>query len=145
MSVKTTTMKHTTLLLAFVSLLAATASAQCRTFTKKNCLPLLEDYIQNDNYNSAVLIPGDEAELDLTFLAGTNYRVAVCAHPVLGDVTFDVLDDQDIRIWSNSDGSDHLDFSVENAQRLRFRVQVPETDAAILHEGCVSILIGSKD
>ena len=64
---------------------------------------------------------------------------------MLGDVTFDVLDDQDIRIWSNSDGSAHLDFSVENAQRLRFRVQVPETDAAILHEGCVSILIGSKD
>lgn len=138
-------MKHITLLIALVSLFAAQTNAQCRTFTKKNCLPLLEGYIQNENYNSAVLIPGDEAELELTFLGGTDYRVAVCAHPVLGEVAFDVLDEQNIRIWSNSDGSDHLDFRMENAQRLRFRVTVPDTDAAIIHEGCVSILIGNKD
>ena len=145
MSVKSIPMKHITLLIALVSLFAAQTNAQCRTFTKKNCLPLLEGYIQNENYNSAVLIPGDEAELELTFLGGTDYRVAVCAHPVLGEVAFDVLDEQNIRIWSNSDGSDHLDFRMENAQRLRFRVAVPDTDAAIIHEGCVSILIGNKD
>ena len=138
-------MKQSTLLIALLTLFAATTSAQCRTFTKKNCLPTLDGYVQNENYNSAVLIPGDEAELELTFLAGTDYRVAVCAHPVLGEVEFDVLDEQGIRVWSNSDGSDHLDFRMENAQRLRFRVKVPETDAAILHEGCVSILLGSKE
>lgn len=145
MSVKRITMKQSTLLIALLTLFAATTSAQCRTFTKKNCLPSLDGYVQNENYNSAVLIPGDEAELELTFLAGTDYRVAVCAHPVLGAVEFDVLDEQGIRVWSNSDGSDHLDFRMENAQRLRFRVKVPETDAAILHEGCVSILLGSKE
>ena len=138
-------MKQSTLLIALLTLFATTTSAQCRTFTKKNCLPTLDGYAQNENYNSAVLIPGDEAELELTFLAGTDYRVAVCAHPVLGAVEFDVLDEQGIRVWSNSDGSDHLDFRMENAQRLRFRVKVPETDAAILHEGCVSILLGSKE
>ena len=37
---------------------ATDADAQCRTFTKKRCLPQLEDYVQNDNYNTAVLIPG---------------------------------------------------------------------------------------
>ena len=58
---------------------------------------------------------------------------------------FEVLDEKNIRIWSNSDGSDHLDFRMENAQRLRFQVKVPDTDAAILHEGCVSIMIGSKE
>ena len=63
MSVKSINMKQTTLLLALVTLFAAQTNAQCRTFTKKNCLPLLEGYIQNENYNSAVLIPGDEAEL----------------------------------------------------------------------------------
>ena len=145
MSVKSINMKQTTLLLALVTLFAAQANAQCRNFTKKNCLPILEGYVQNDNYNSAVLIPGDEAELELTFLGGSDYRVAICAHPVLGAVEFDVVDEQNIRIWSNSDGSDHLDFRMENAQRLRFRVKVPDTDAAILHEGCVSIVIGSKE
>ena len=138
-------MKRLSLCIAVLSLLSASASAQCRTFTKRNCLPVLEGYAQNDNYNSAVLIPGDEAELSVTFLPSTEYRVAVCAHPVLGDVSFDILDQQGIRIWSNSNGEDHVDFSLQHAQRLRFRVQVPDTDAAILHEGCVSLLVGSKD
>jgi hypothetical protein len=145
MSVKSIHMKHTTLLLALATLFAIQSQAQCRNFTKKNCLPALDGYVQNDNYNSAVLIPGDEAELELTFLGDTDYRVAVCAHPVLGAVEFDVLDQNNIRLWSNSEGEDHLDFRMENAQRLRFRVKVPETEAAILHEGCVSILVGSKD
>ena len=138
-------MKHSSLLIALLTLFAATSTAQCRTFTKKNCLPILDGYVQNENYNSAVLIPGDEAELELTFLADTDYRIAVCSHPVLGEVEFDVLDEQNVRIWSNSDGSDHLDFRMTGAQRRRFRVKVPETDAAILHEGCVSILLGSKE
>ena len=138
-------MKRLSLCIAVLSLLSASASAQCRTFTKRNCLPVLEGYAQNDNYNSAVLIAGDEAELNVTFLPSTEYRVAVCAHPVLGDVTFDILDQQGIRIWSNSNGEDHVDFSLQHAQRLRFRIQVPDTDAAILHEGCVSLLVGSKD
>jgi hypothetical protein len=138
-------MKHLSLCIAVLSLLSASASAQCRTFTKRNCLPVLEGYAQNDNYNSAVLIAGDEAELSVTFLPSTEYRVAVCAHPVLGEVTFDILDQQGIRIWSNSNGEDHVDFSLQHAQRLRFRIQVPDTDAAILHEGCVSLLVGSKD
>ena len=145
MSVKSIHMKHTTLLLALATLFAIQSQAQCRNFTKKNCLPALDGYVQNDNYNSAVLIPGDEAELELTFLGDTDYRVAVCAHPVLGAVEFDVLDQDNIRLWSNSEGADHLDFRMENAQRLRFRVKDPETEAAILHEGCVSILVGSKD
>jgi len=138
-------MKRLSLCIAVLSLLSASASAQCRTFTKRNCLPVLEGYVQNDNYNSAVLIAGDEAELSVTFLPSTEYRVVVCAHPVLGDVTFDILDQQGIRIWSNSNGEDHVDFSLQHAQRLRFRIQVPDTDAAILHEGCVSLLVGSKD
>ena len=145
MSVKSIHMKHTTLLLALATMFAIQSQAQCRNFTKKNCLPALDGYVQNDNYNSAVLIPGDEAELELTFLGDTDYRVAVCAHPVLGAVECDVLDQDNIRLWSNSEGADHLDFRMENAQRLRFRVKVPETEAAILHEGCVSILVGSKD
>ena len=91
-------MKRLSLCIAVLSLLSASASAQCRTFTKRNCLPVLEGYAQNDNYNSAVLIAGDEAELSVTFLPSTEYRVAVCAHPVLGDVTFDILDQQGIRI-----------------------------------------------
>ena len=94
---------------------AADAAAQCRTFTKKRCLPQLEDYVQNDNYNTAVLIPGDEAELELTFFGDRAYRLLVCGHPVLGDLTFQVLDSRGNGIYDSTDkDSDHFDFRVAN-------------------------------
>jgi hypothetical protein len=143
-------MKYTILLLASFAFFAAEASSQCRAFTKKNCLTILEDYTQNDNYNAAVLIPGDEAELDMTFYGGVNYRVVVCSHARLGVVEFGLYDSQGDAIWSNSDKSgedkvNHVDLRIENTQRLSIRVSVPQTDAALIAEGCVSILLGSKD
>ena len=124
---------------------ATEADAQCRTFTKKRCLPQLEDYVQNDNYNPAVLIPGDEAELELTFFGDRAYRLLVCGHPVLGDLTFQVLDSRGNGIYDSTDKeSNHFDFRVANTQQMTVRVQVPTTDAVIEHEGCVSIMVGSK-
>ena len=41
---------------------ASDADAQCRTFTKKRCLPQLEDYVQNDNYNTCLLYTSDAAD-----------------------------------------------------------------------------------
>ena len=85
-------MKYTLILLFAFGLFATTADAQCRSFTKKNCMSSLDGYIQNDNYNSAILIPGDDAELMLTFLAGQDYRLIVCSHPVLGEVAYEIND-----------------------------------------------------
>ena len=124
---------------------ASNADAQCRTFTKKRCLPQLEDYVQNDNYNTAVLIPGDEAELELTFFGDRAYRLLVCGHPVLGDLTFQVLDSRGNGIYDSTDKeTNHFDFRVANTQQMTVRVQVPTSDAVIEHEGCVSIMVGSK-
>ena len=94
-------MKYTILLLASFAFFAAEASSQCRAFTKRNCLPIMEEYTQNDNYNAAVLIPGDAAELDMAFYGGVNYRVVVCSHPVLGAVEFGLYDSQGNSLWEN--------------------------------------------
>lgn len=148
MIVKLPLMKFFAPLLVIALSLVATfdASAQCRSFTKKNCLTELEGYVQNDNYNSAVLIPGDEAELMLTFLAGTDYRLLVCSHPVLGEVQFEVLDSKGKALFNSAKagGRNQVDFRVEKSQQLMVHVYVPESEAAILHEGCVTILVGSK-
>ena len=138
-------MKYTILFLASFAFFAAEASSQCRAFTKRNCLPIMEDYTQNDNYNAAVLIPGDAAELDMAFYGGVDYRVVVCSHPELGAVEFGLYDSEGNSLWMNSDGSDHVDLKVESTQQLSIRVSVPTTDAALIHEGCVSIMLGSKD
>ncbi|HHZ81123.1 MAG TPA: hypothetical protein EYM86_03615 [Flavobacteriales bacterium] len=105
----------------------------------------MEDYNQNDNYNAAVLIPGDEAELDIAFYGGINYRVVVCSHPVLGAVEFGLYDSDGNALWSNTGGSDHVDLEIASTQQLSIRVKVPSSDAALIHEGCVSIMLGSKE
>ena len=111
---------------------------------------MLEGYIQNDNFNSAVLIPGDEAELLLTFYAGKEYRLLVCGHPVLGDLEYEVLDTDEETIYSSakSDNAGNIfDFKVATTQQLIVRIRVPEGEnpSTLVHEGCVSIMVGSKE
>lgn len=145
-------MRFFKILLPILLIAPLMSQAQCRSFTKKKCLPSLDGYSQNDSFNSAVLIPGDEAELLLTFYDDKDYRLLVCAHPILGDVEFEVLDTSEELIYTNKteDGSDKgnsFDFKVESTQQLLVRIRVPETDASstLIHEGCVSVMVGSKD
>ena len=143
-------MKFLKIILPILLILPLMSSAQCRSFTKKKCLPELEGYAQNDNFNSAVLIPGDEAELLLTFYAGKEYRLLVCAHPVLGKVEFEVLDTDDEVIYNSDDEveDEHIfDFKVASTQQLIVRIRVPEAESpsTLIHEGCVSVMIGSKE
>lgn len=140
-------MKLVKYIIPVLLLLPIIADAQCRAFTKNKCLPLLEGYVQNDNYNSAVLVPGDEAELLLTFYSGKDYRIVVGSHPVLGDVEFELVDTNDEMIYSNktADNKSVFDFKMSNTQQLIVRVRVPKQDTAISHEGCVTVLVGSKE
>lgn len=143
-------MKLVKILLPLIMLVPLTSWSQCRSFTKKKCLPMLEGYIQNDNFNSAVLIPGDEAELLLTFYADKEYRLLVCGHPVLGELEYEVLDTDEETIYSSakSDKADNIfDFKVATTQQLIVRIRVPEGDnpSALVHEGCVSVMVGSKE
>lgn len=145
-------MKFLKVLLPLLLLIPLVSNAQCRSFTKKKCLPQLEGYVQNDNFNSAVLIPGDEAELLLTFYGGKEYRLLVCGHPILGDLEFKVLDTDEEVIYTNVDATDDkgktmFDFKVASTQQLFVRIKVPEAENAstLIHEGCVSIMVGSKE
>ncbi len=140
-------MKLVKYIIPVLFLLPVLANAQCRAFTKNKCLPLLEGYVQNDNYNSAVLVPGDEAELLLTFYSGKDYRIVVGSHPVLGDVEFELVDTNDEMIYSNktAENKSVFDFKMSNTQQLIVRVRVPKQEGAISHEGCVTVLVGSKE
>jgi hypothetical protein len=144
-------MKTFKIILAILIALPLASYSQCRSFTKNKCLPMLDGYVQNDNYNSAVLIPGDEAELLLTFYANKEYRMVVCAHPRLGEVEFEVLDSNQELIYASKDAKtpdkNIFDFKMTSTQQLFVRIRVPEPtqDSAIVPEGCVSVMIGFKD
>lgn len=123
--------------------------AQCRAFTKNKCIPMLEGYVQNDNYNSAVLIPGDEAEVLMTFYAGKEYRLVVAANPVLPDVEWELRDTNEQLVYSNKQSTANnkstFDFKMSSTQQLIVRVRVPKEDSVVAHEGCVVILSGHKE
>lgn len=121
--------------------------AQCRAFTKNRCLPMLEGYVQNDNYNSAMLVAGDEAELLLTFYGGKEYRLLVCSHPILGKVEYEVTDTGGESIYKgNTDDSGSFDFKMANTQQLIVKMRVPVQETTITsHEGCVTVMVGSKE
>ena len=60
------------------------SSAQCKGYTKKHCLPSLSPYVHNGQLTSAVLNPGDSADVALTFNAGKEYRLLVCNQEQIG-------------------------------------------------------------
>ena len=141
-------MKTLRYLILAALLLPLAAQSQCRQFTKTNCLPALQGYVQNDNYNSAILVPGDEAELLLTFYAGKEYRMVVCSKPILGQVTYEILDtNQELIHKGNTVDSNIFDFRMATTQQLIVRISVPELthETAIIPDGCVAVMVGFKE
>jgi hypothetical protein len=125
------------------------ASAQCRAVAKKQCFPQLLPYIQNGQFNSVRLSPGETAELQVTFYAGQNYRLMVCAEGVLGDVNFKVMDADKQELYNSKKAKDdkkQWDFNVTSTQQFFVFVEVPPSDSPtkFIPEGCVSVLVGFK-
>ncbi|MFT4662714.1 MAG: hypothetical protein ACI8XB_003007 [Patiriisocius sp.] len=133
-------------LLAFIAPLMV--NAQCGRFTKKKCLPMLEEYLPNENFNNAVLMPGDEAEINMTFFAGQAYRLFVCNEPILGNVQYKVMDMNDKVVFdSETSELETFDFEVENTLKMKVQIIVPEGDVThtLTPQGCVTVLLGHKD
>lgn len=123
-------------------------NAQCRSYTKKKCRPLLTPYIHNGQMNSAVLFPGDKADIMLTFYSGQKYRLLVCAEEQLGEVTYRVMDIDRNEIYNSKDkGKEEFDFKVASTQQLIVEVNVPESTTThdMDYQGCVSILVGFSE
>ena len=91
-------------------------------------------------------MPGDIAEAQMTFYAGTDYRLLVCTQFMLGQASFQVTDLDGNEIYNNTnDHSDHFDFRVSGTQELIINLQIPaQKDVQINPQGCVAILVGIK-
>jgi hypothetical protein len=124
------------------------ASAQCKGFVKKTCLPKVPPYTHNGQLNNAVMSAGEKAELQMTFYSGQEYRIVVCAQEVLGKVSFKVYDSSHKEIYSSDDGKDEpkWDFKVVATQQLTLEIEAPALDSpnSLVPSGCVSVLVGFK-
>jgi|TARA_B110000495_G_C22938088_1_gene548762 hypothetical protein len=141
-------MKNLSLIILLSLLIPFGINGQCRGFTKKTGRPLVEPYIHNGQMNSAVLFPGDSADIMLTFYSEQQYRLVICAEEQLGDVSYRVSDiERNVIFDSKESGSKVFDFIVESSQQLIISVDVPESKNThdIDFQGCVAILVGFKN
>jgi hypothetical protein len=145
-------MKHLSSLIAAVllSALPLASQAQCRSFAKNKCIPALAPYKFNETFNAAQLAPGEEAEVDLTFYSGQEYRVLVCAHPILGNVNWRLSDASGKSLFESSadDPKPSFEFRVATTQKLTIHIDVPSTAKGgngMMKVGCVGILVGFKE
>lgn len=124
------------------------AAAQCRSFAKNKCIPELAPYKFNETFNAAQLAPGEEAEVNLTFYSGQDYRVMVCAHPILGEVNWKVLDQSNKILFESlaPEPKKHFDLRMASTQQLKVHVWVPgKGKSDMVHVGCVAIMVGFKE
>lgn len=143
-------MKHLLILTILTSALffanIQESQAQCKKFTKTDCLPLLEPFTYNGQLNSATLSEGDVAELLLTFHKDHKYRICVCSQDMIGDVRFKIFDTKKNLIFEQVKGQDQpfWDFASKSSQQLIIQVTVPTAlpKSEITKSGCVSILVG---
>ncbi len=145
MKIKVLNIVVATLILFFV---VDDATAQCKSFAKSKCLPSLAPYIHNGQMNGATMMAGEKAELQMSFYAGQDYRLMVCAQPILGDVVFRVLDKNKKVIFNSKDhkNATFWDFNVASTQQMILEIDVPESSAkhGMIPSGCVNILVGFK-
>ncbi len=134
---------------AMSGLLALGASAQCRSFAKNKCMPELAPYKFNETFSAAQLAPGEEAEVNLTFYSGQDYRILICTHPILGEVNWKLVDASNKIIFESfaDDPKHSFDLRVESTQQLKVHVWVPgqTTSDGMVHVGCVAIMLGFKE
>ena len=141
-------MKNLSLIILLSLLIPLGINGQCRRFSKKNCRPLVYPYMHNGQMNSAVLFPGDSADIMLTFYSKQQYRLVVCSEEQLGDVSYKISDTERNVIFDSKTSDEKIfDFNVESTQQLVISVTVPESKNThdIDFQGCVAILVGFKN
>lgn len=150
--------------LFFVALFASSVanSQECLNFHRQSCKSKSgEDgsgYKYNEASRSGLLFKGQKSEFKFDIHQGKDYRIAICADPVLGSkIHFMIVDaEENSTLYDNKDDSyaGEFEFSVLQTRRVKIVVEVPsdqsakETSAIGVKPknkqlGCVGVLIES--
>lgn len=149
--------------LFFIALFANVANAQeCLNFHRESCNAKSKDensgYKYNEASRSGLLFKGQKSEFRFEIHQGKDYRIAICADPVLGSrILFQIVDAEENNVlYDNKDDNfaNEFEFSVLQSRRVKIIVEVPagqttQKSAAIgvkpknQELGCVGVLIES--
>ena len=121
--------------------------SQCDQFVQEKCAPQLGTFNDEGKRNIAVLLPGDTAQLGVTFYKSHSYRIVVCAQESLGKVRFRLLDKNGSVLFDSKEHNYPIywDFNTQITQNLLIQLivlSVPPNQVA--QTGCVSVLVGFK-
>jgi hypothetical protein len=123
------------------------ASAQCTTFLKTKCNPVLRPYISSGKAFNSTLLSEDRARLVMTFYQDMEYRIVLCSQKNLGDVVIRVKDGKNkVLFTGKSSEASFWDIKMDNTQVVTLEVITPpiETKDNLDKSGCVSLLVGFK-
>ncbi len=125
-----------------------TASAQCKNFTMKKCMPGLAPFLHNGQLNSTTLSPGESAEMQMTFYSGQEYRLLICGQEILGAISFKVSDMDKKPLFDSKEhnNASSWDFKMTSTQQIVIEVVVPNSKSTndLNQSACVSMLVGYK-
>jgi len=135
-------------LLLFLILISFQGLPQCDQLVSQECIPKLGTFTDIGKKNIAVLLPGDTAEIGVTFFRAHQYRVVVSAQQELGKVSFRLLDDKSGAVLFDSktyNSPKFWDFNVQATQNVTIQLIVPKVPATqVAQTGCVALLVGFK-
>ncbi len=136
-------------ILGCATLFTVCASAQCKGFTKRNCLPGLEPYLSNGQLNATKMSAGQEAIVQLNFNKGLSYRLIVCADPYFENTIYEIKSMENKVLATDTIKKTFAfeDIEVDKTQPLILSIQLPKSESTtdIVRDGCVTILVGFKD
>ena len=120
------------------------AQSNCKGFARKMCKQPKDEYIPNPQTMDAELAVGENAEAQMIFHKGHDYRVFVCAEETLGDVRFKIKTGTGDVLFDNKDYdmTSIWDFTMTSTKRLLIEVgsDGEASDDGFTETGCVSIL-----
>lgn len=140
-------MNRNLLAILFVFATASYGFSQCDQFLKQECLPQLGPFTDIGKRNLAVLLPGDTAQIGVTFYKLHQYRVVVCAQQSLGKVQFRLMDRKGIVLFDSRkhNSPQFWDFNTQVTQNVIIQLIVPAVPPTqVAQTGCVSVLVGFK-
>lgn len=154
-------------LLLLLSVLPIVVSAQdCVDYHRKNCRPEAlktgeaEEgiYKYNPASKSALMFKGQTSEFRFDIHQGKDYRISLCADPILGKgITFQIYDFEENTLLYDSKSDNYakqFEFSVLMTRNVKIVVSVPSDEstkqaaayglkAKTTQMGCVGVLVES--
>lgn len=129
---------------------AQVSTFTCNHFKRKGC----KRKVNMGNYNTngqllvAPLVPGESAELSMTFYRGHDYRVILCGEEHLGKLEFKIMDSRGNELFNNKDFemTQDWDFSMTTTKRLIIVAGASgkTTTGQAAEEGCVNLIVGNR-